>query len=150
MLFCVAGYALNISRVTINGYPYYWCCLICNFQAYEKSCRAGDSRHQSIQCTNSLNAIDEACPLTDYFLMFSYGIWVAQLMNDWHAVSSIFVVCQGNIWVSRSGAQLCLCKPLPIQCSQVEDEFRCSEDAAATRLHYRRASLVWDFYTVQS
>ncbi|KAG0543371.1 hypothetical protein BDA96_02G184800 [Sorghum bicolor] len=29
------------------------------YEAYEKSCRAGDSRHQSIQCTNSLNAIDE-------------------------------------------------------------------------------------------
>jgi hypothetical protein len=37
-------------------------CLIASwyFQAYEKSCSVGDSRRQSIECINSLGAIDEA------------------------------------------------------------------------------------------
>ena len=51
------------------------------------------------------------------------------------------------IFVSNHGCYLLL---QSIQCSQAEKEFRCSKDAAATRLHCKRASLVWDFYRVQS
>ncbi|AQK66295.1 serine carboxypeptidase-like 18 isoform X2 [Zea mays] len=97
------------------------------YEAYEKSCSVGDSRRQSIECINSLGAIDECIK----------GI------SPNHVLEPLCAFASPKPKLISSGAREMLQLPVPVHTEEEEEELRLSEISLQCRTAGYMMSSMW-------